>query len=63
MPINSSISSIDKSVTLYDAINILITENMDELLVWDDIENKWIWMLTLTDAIRLIMHSFKSIIS
>lgn len=63
MPLNSSICSIDKSVPLYEAINILISENLEELLVWDEVESKWIWMLTIVDAIRLIMHSVKSILS
>ena len=36
MPINSSICTVDKSISLYDAINILISKNIEELLVWDE---------------------------
>jgi predicted transcriptional regulator len=54
-------SSIDKSVSLIDAINIFISEDIEELLVWDEGESKWIWMLTTVDIIRLIMHSLKCI--
>lgn len=35
MPINSSMSSIDKSVSLIEAINIFVSEDIEELLVWD----------------------------
>jgi hypothetical protein len=62
MPINSSISSISKNASFFDAINIIINENIEELLVWDENLNRWIWMLTIVDAIRLIMHSLKTII-
>jgi hypothetical protein len=54
-------SSIDKSVSLIDAINIFVSEDIEELLVWDEGESKWIWMLTTVDIIRLIMHSLKCI--
>lgn len=60
MPINSSICSIDKSLSLYDAINILIFKNIEELLVWDEQQCKEIWMLTLVDAIRFTTHALKS---
>lgn len=60
MPINSSICIIDKSVSLYDAINILISKNIEELLVWDENLCKEIWMLTLVDAIRFTTHALKS---
>ena len=59
MPINSSMSSIDKSLTLRAAIEIFVSENIEELLVWDEGEGKWLWMLTTADIIRLIMHSVK----
>jgi hypothetical protein len=62
MAINSSICSISKNSSLFDAINIIINENIEELLVWDESLNRWIWMLTIVDAIRLIMHSLKTII-
>lgn len=61
MPINSSMSSIDKSVSLIDAINIFVSEDIEELLVWDEGDSKWIWMLTTVDIIRLIMHALKCI--
>lgn len=61
MPINSSINSIDKSMSLYDAINMLISKDLEELLVWDEQKGKWIWMLTLVDAIRFITHALKSL--
>lgn len=61
MPINSSMSSIDKSVSLIEAINIFVSEDIEELLVWDEGESKWIWMLTTVDIIRLIMHTLKCI--
>ena len=35
MPINSVMCSIDKSVSLIKAINIFVSEGVDELLVWD----------------------------
>lgn len=62
MSINSSVCSINKNSSLFDAINIIINENIEELLVWDESLNRWIWMLTIVDAIRLIMHSLKTII-
>ena len=62
MSINSSVCSINKNASLFDAINIIINENIEELLVWDESLNRWIWMLTIVDAIRLIMHSLKTII-
>jgi hypothetical protein len=31
--------------------------------VWDEGLNRWIWMLTIADAIRLIMHSLKTIVN
>lgn len=62
MSINSSVCSISKNASLFDAINIIINENIEELLVWDESLNRWIWMLTIVDAIRLIMHSLKTII-
>lgn len=62
MPINSAMSSIDKSVPLTDAINIFINEDIEELLVWDEDESKWIWMLTTVDIIRLIMHALKCLV-
>jgi hypothetical protein len=62
MPINSSINSVDKSISLYDAINILISKELEELLVWDEQKCKWIWMLTLVDAIRFITHALKSLL-
>jgi hypothetical protein len=63
MSINSSVCSINKNASLFDAINIIINENIEELLVWDETLNRWIWMLTIVDAIRLIMHSLKTIIN
>jgi predicted transcriptional regulator len=57
MPINSSINSIDKSMSLYDAINILVSKELEELLIWDPQKCKWIWMLTMVDAIRFITHA------
>jgi hypothetical protein len=62
MPINSGISSVDKSVSLYDAVNILIKEDIEELMIWDEVKSKWIWMLTLVDAIRFITHALKSVL-
>lgn len=62
MPINNSVSSINKESPIYDAINIIINEDIEELLVWDESLNRWIWMITVADAIRLIMHSLKTII-
>ena len=59
MPINSSMSSIDQTLTLRAAIDIFVTENIEELLVWDEGDAKWIWMLTTADIIRLTMHSIK----
>lgn len=35
MPTNSSINSIDKSMSLYDGINLLINKDLEELLIWD----------------------------
>jgi hypothetical protein len=57
------VCSINKNASLFDAINIIINENIEELLVWDETLNRWIWMLTIVDAIRLIMHSLKTIIN
>lgn len=54
-------SSMDKSVSLIEAINIFVSEDIEELLVWDEGESKWIWMLTTVDIIRLIMHALKCI--
>lgn len=54
-------SSIDKSVSLIEAINIFVSEDIEELLVWDEGESKWTWMLTTVDIIRLIMHSLKCV--
>ena len=51
--------SIDKSVSIVSAINIFINEQVDELLVWDEDEAKWVWMLTLADIIRFISHALK----
>lgn len=62
MPLNSSINSVNKSISLYDAINILIYKDLEELLIWDDTYNTWIWMLTLVDAIRFITHALKSLL-
>lgn len=61
MPINSSMCSIDKSVPFLDAINIMVNEEIEELLVWDEDESKWIWMITLADIMRFIMHSLKCV--
>lgn len=33
---NSSINSVQKGISLYDAINILIHKDLEELLIWDD---------------------------
>lgn len=60
MPINSWINSVDKHISLYHAVNILINKNLEELLIWDAQKGKWIWMLTLVDAIRFITHALKS---
>jgi predicted transcriptional regulator len=60
---NNSVCSINKNSSIYDAINIIINEDIEELLVWDESLQRWIWMLTIADAIRLIMHSLKAIIN
>ena len=57
MPVNSALNSVDKSVPLLQAINIIISEDLEELLVWDQELSKWIWMLTTTDIIRLLMYA------
>lgn len=62
MSFNNSVCSISKDSSIYDAINIIINEEIEELLVWDETLDKWVWMLTIADAIRLIMHSLKTII-
>lgn len=59
---NSSLNSVDKGISLYDAINILIHKDLEELLIWDEQEGDWIWMLTLVDAIRFITHALKSLL-
>ena len=61
MPINSAMCSIDKSVNLVTAINIFINEGVDELLVWDENESKWVWMMTLADIIRFISYGLKCV--
>ncbi len=63
MSMNNSVCSINKNSSIYDAINIIINEDIEELLVWDESLHRWIWMLTIADAIRLIMHSLKAIIN
>lgn len=61
MPINSAMCSIDKTVSLVNAINIFISEGVDELLVWDEEDSKWAWMLTVADIIRFINHAIKCV--
>jgi hypothetical protein len=61
MPINSAMCSIDKSVSLIEAINIFISEGVDELLVWDESESRWVWMLTVADIVRFLLYAFKCI--
>ncbi len=53
--------SIDKTVSLISAINIFINEGVDELLVWDEEESKWVWMLTVADIIRFISHAIRCV--
>ena len=53
--------SIDKEVSFIKAIDIFINEGVDELLVWDEGESKWVWMLTVADVIRFLLYSMKCI--
>jgi hypothetical protein len=53
--------SIDSSVSLIKAIDIFISEGVDELLIWDEGESKWVWMLTVADIIRFLLYAIKCV--
>jgi hypothetical protein len=62
MPKNSYVVSIDREATIHEAMELLMNEGYEELLLWDKINTKWILLFSLADAIRFTLFAMQSLV-
>ena len=62
MPKNSYVVSIDRDATVLEAMQLLMDEGYEELLLWDRLSTKWTLLFSLADAIRYSLFAVQSLV-
>ena len=60
MPRNSLICAVEKDIKIGDAIELLLTERAEELLIWDNALVEWNCLFSLADAIKFTLFMVKT---
>lgn len=62
MPKNSYVVSIDRDANIFEAMQLLLEEGYEELLLWDRLSTKWVLLFSLADAIRFMLFAVQSLV-